>query len=52
MKQINASFQTSNAATDRRRACAATPTPVFRCFLWLDLILPWIILIWMMIRYL
>lgn len=26
-------------------------TSVFQCFVWLDLVLPWIILIWLIIRY-
>jgi len=51
MNTINASLRASNGATRRGAACAAMPTPVFRCFLWLDLILPWVIVAWLMLRY-
>jgi hypothetical protein len=58
MNYVNTSLRASNATAvyPRNRhgmvtACAPIATPVFKCFVWLDLILPWIILLWLMVRY-
>ena len=50
MNTINASFRASNGAMRHRVATAESPTPVFRCFVWLDLILPWVIVAWLLLR--